>query len=72
MELNKKELKELVHRAELRSRQCDLISETLYLIMRSQPEDLKEINIINKEIDAIATELGERIYPCFPSELLPE
>jgi hypothetical protein len=65
-------LKELEHRAELRSRQCDLMLETLYLIMRSQPEDLKEINIINKEIDAIATELGEGIYPCFPSELLPE
>ena len=52
-------LKELSHRAELISRRCELMIETLYLVARSRPKDLEKIDRLNKEIDAIAAELGE-------------
>lgn len=51
-------LKELAHRAELRTRRAELLMETIDLAARGWPEDYAKIDELDIEIDAISKMLA--------------
>jgi hypothetical protein len=53
-------LSELAYRAKLKNRRIDLLMETMYLAARGLPEDYKQIDELDVEIDKITAELEGR------------
>lgn len=56
--MKKYDLKDLAHRAELRSRRAELLMETIDLAARGWPEDYKRIDELDVEIEAITKMLA--------------
>ena len=54
-------LSELAYRAKLKNRRIDLLMETMYLAARGLPEDYKQIDELDVEIEQITTKLEEMV-----------
>ncbi len=59
MMMDTEQLKELNRRAEIRSRRAELLIETIYLAARGYPEDYRQIEELDKEIELITRVLSQ-------------